>query len=87
MEFKAALVIVQLTLASVYSRKSSFRDFAFRKTMKLKFVFPLRSILLSKLMLVICTWNWKDEVKVSDHIWKLRRELYIDIYFFDHVFN
>ena len=47
MEFKAALVIVQLTLASVYSRKSSFRDFAFRKTMKLKFVFPLRSILLS----------------------------------------
>ena len=55
MEFKAALVIVQLTLASVYSRKSSFRDFAFRKTMKLKFVFPLRSILLSKLMLVICT--------------------------------
>ena len=36
MEYKTALVIVQLTLASVYSRKSSFRDFAFRKTMKLK---------------------------------------------------
>ena len=39
MEYKTALVIVQLTLASVYSRKSSFRDFAFRKTMKFKVCF------------------------------------------------
>ena len=39
MEYKAALVIVQLTLASVYSRKSTLRDITSGKTMKLKLKF------------------------------------------------
>ena len=52
MEYKAALVIVQLTLASVYSRKSTLRDITSGKTMKLKLKFSRVFFFLSSLLRV-----------------------------------